>query len=190
MLYPFVVTYNPALPRISNILRKHFNTLHSPNSCKDDLKQVSFFAYKRSPNLRDLLVKPQLPVDKIVPLVHTLPNGLRSYTFHATGETRSITSHITCNTKNVICMVQCNRCNFQYIGETKQRLKDRFNEHRRAVDKTNIKSKPTTVSKHFLSHSNHSHTDMQLIALERIHSSSDSVRKARESHLIDKAMTL
>ena len=43
------------------------------------------------------------------------------------------------------------------------------NEQRRAVDKTNIKSKPTTVSEHFLSHSNHSnhsHTDMQLIPLE------------------------
>ena len=26
---PFVVTYNPALPRISNFLRKHFNILHS-----------------------------------------------------------------------------------------------------------------------------------------------------------------
>ena len=45
-------------------------------------------------------------------------------------------------------MVQCNRCNLQYIGETKRRPKDRFNEHRRAVDKTNIKSKPTTVSEH------------------------------------------
>ena len=52
---------------------------------------------------------------------------------------RFITSHITCNTKNVIYMVQCNRCNLQYIGETKRRLKDRFNEHRSAVDKTNIK---------------------------------------------------
>ena len=89
--------------------------------------------------------------------------------------TRSITSHIACNTKNVIYMVQCNRCNLQYIGETKRRLKDRFNEHRRAVDKTNIKSKPTTVSEHFLSHSNHSHTDIQLIPLERIQSSCDSI---------------
>ena len=106
-----------------------------------------------------------------------ITNRLTSYTFYATGETRSITSHITCNTKNVIYMVQCNRCNLQYIGETKRRLKDRFNEHRRAVDKTNIKSKPTTVSEHFLSHSNHSHTDMQLIPLEKIHSSRDSVRK-------------
>ena len=83
-------------------------------------------------------------------------------------------------------MVQCNRCNLQYIGETKRRLKDKFNEHRRAVDKT----KSTTVSEHFLSHSNHSHTDMQLIPLEKIHSSRDSVPKARESHLLDKAMTL
>ena len=85
-------------------------------------------------------------------------------------------------------MVQ--RCNLQYIGETKRILKDRFKEHRRAVDKTNIKSKPTTFSEHFLSHSNHSHPDMQLIPLEKTHSSRDSVRKARESHLIDKAMTL
>ena len=35
-----------------------------------------------------------------------------------------------------------------------------------------------------------SHTDLQLIPLEKIPSSRDSVRKARESHLIDKAMTL
>ena len=46
------------------------------------------------------------------------------------------------------------------------------------------------VSEHFLPHSNHSHTDMQLTPLEKIRSSRDSVRKARESHLIDKAMTL
>ena len=86
-------------------------------------------------------------------------------------------------------MVQCNRCNLQYIGETKRRLKDRLNEHRRAVQKTNIKSKSTTVSEHFLFHSNHSRTYMQLIPLDKIHSR-DSVRKARESHLIGKAITL
>ena len=87
-------------------------------------------------------------------------------------------------------MIHCNCCHLQYIGETKRRLKDRFNEHRRSVDKTNIKSKPTTVSEHFLSHPNHHYTDMQLIPLELIHSSRDSIRKARESFLIDLAGTL
>ena len=32
-------------------------------------------------------------------------------------------------------MIQCNRCHKQYIGETKRRLKDRFNEHRRPINK-------------------------------------------------------
>ena len=200
---PFVVTYNPALPLISNILCKHFSILHSSNHCKVVFKQPPFVTYRRSSNLRDLLVKAQLPVisNNHFPLgffccgqnCATCPyitNGLSSYTFYATGETRSITSHITCNTKNVIYLVQCNRCNLLYMGETKRRRKDRFNEHRHAVDKTNITSKPTTVSEHLLSHSNHSHTDMQLVPLEKIYSSRDSVRKGRESPLIDKAMTL
>ena len=30
----FIVTYNPALPRISNIFCKHFYILHSSNRCK------------------------------------------------------------------------------------------------------------------------------------------------------------
>ena len=32
-------------------------------------------------------------------------------------------------TFNVIYLIQCRLCNLQYIGETKRRLKDRFNEH-------------------------------------------------------------
>ena len=76
------------------------------------------------------------------------------------------------------------------MGEAKRRLKDRFNEHRHSVDKTNIKSKPTTVAEHFLSHPNHCHTDMQQIPLQVIHSSGDLIRKARKSFLIDLGRTL
>ena len=76
-------------------------------------------------------------------------------------------------------MVQCTKCNLQYIGETKRRLKDRFNEHRRAVDKPNIISKPTTVSEHFLT-ANHSASDMLLIPIQKLYSARDSICKARE----------
>ena len=59
------------------------------------------------------------------------------------------------------------------------------------LTKTDVQStKVEFFSEHFLSHSDHSHTEMQLIPLEKIHSSHDSARKARESQLIDKAMTL
>ena len=57
-------------------------------------------------------------------------------------------------------MVECTKWNLQYIGKTKRRLKDRFNKHRRAVDKPNIISKPTTaVPEHFLT-ANHFASDM------------------------------
>ena len=58
------------------------------------------------------------------------------------------------------------------------------------LKENNITSKPATVSEHFLSQPNHCHTDMQLIPLEVIHFSRDSIRKASESFLIDLAGTL
>jgi len=86
-------------------------------------------------------------------------------------------------------MIQCNHCHKQYIGETKCRLKDRFNEHRKPVDKQNNSSESTTVFEHFLCN-NHSATDMQLIPLELVKSNRDSVRKAREAFLIEGGQTL
>ena len=63
-----------------------------------------------------------------------ISHGLTTYTFFSSGETLPIKSNLTCDTKNLIYIIQCNRCNLRYIGETKRRLKDRFNEHRRAID--------------------------------------------------------
>ena len=87
-------------------------------------------------------------------------------------------------------MIQCNRCNLQYIGETKRRLKDRFNEHRRTIDNPNNISKPTTIAEHFLSAANHTANDMQLIPIEKFFSKRDSICKAREAFLILKAEQL
>ena len=102
----------------------------------------------------------------------------------------SMKSNLTCDTKNLIYMIQCNRCNLQYIGETKRRLKDRINEHRRTIDNPNTKSKPTTAAEHFLSFPNHTANDMQLIPIENIFSNQDSIRKAKEAFLISKGRTL
>ena len=48
---------------------------------------------------------------------------------------------------------------------------------------------PSPVSEHF-NHADHSINDVPLIPLELIRSNGDCVRKEREAHLIDKAMTL
>ena len=118
-----------------------------------------------------------------------ISDGQTSYTFHAAAETRPITSNIDCNSKNVIYIIQCNHCSKQYIGETKRRLKDRFNEQRWPVDNPSNISKPTTVSEHFLTN-DHSANDITLIPLELIKSYRDCVRKAREAYLIERGKTL
>ena len=201
---PFITTFNPSLPHISHIIKKHFNLLLSSHRCKSVFQHPPVVAFRRSPNLRDLLVTAKLPFNSTHPQLPsgsfrcgkncaTCPyicHGFTTYTFFSTGETRPIKSNLTCETKNLIYMIQCNRCNLQYIGETKRRLKDRFNEHRRTVDNPNNKSKPTTAAEHFLSSPNHTANDMLLIPIEKIFSNRDSIRKAREAFLIQKGKTI
>ena len=137
----------------------------SSNRCKKVFQHLPVVAFRRSPNLRDLLVtaklssnfaNPQLPpgsfrCDKNCATCPYISHGLTTYTFFSTCETLPIKSNLACDTKNLIYIIQCNRCNLQYIGETKRRLKDRFNEHRRTIDNPDAKSEPTTAAKHFLS---------------------------------------
>ena len=203
---PFIVTYNPSLPSISSIFKKHLSLLHSSDHCKAVFPHPPIVAFRRSPNLRDLLVKARLPppptnnisatptVPSLLPgafrcgkdclTCRYIAHGTNKYTFFSTGITQTIKTHMTCNTKNLIYMIQCTLCNKQYIGETKRRLKDRFNEHRRPVDKTNTKSSPTTVSDHFLNTANHTASNILLIPIEQIFSSRDAIRKAKEAHYI------
>ncbi|KAL9972935.1 hypothetical protein ACROYT_G019335 [Oculina patagonica] len=199
---PLVITYNPALRHVSSIIHKHFNILSLSLRCTNVFKDKPIVAFRRSNNLSNILVSAKLRKTSATNQPHGsfrcgnncltcnyVSDGLTNYTFHTTGETTLINQHIDCNSKNVIYMVQCNRCHKQYIGETKRRLKDRFNEHRRTVDKKTNHSKPTTVSEHFLCN-NHNATDMQLIPLELIRSNRDVVRKAREAYLIERGQTL
>ena len=87
-------------------------------------------------------------------------------------------------------MIQCRLCSLPYIKETKRRLKDRFNEHRRPILNPTSNYIHTAVSEHFLT-SNHSDNHMQsLIPIEKLKNGRDSFRKAREAHLIHKAKTI
>ena len=87
---PFITTFNPSLPHISNIIKKHYHLLLSSDRCKKVFPNSPVVAFRRSPNLRDLLVSaklssnstnphPQVPSGslivavKIAPLAHTFP---------------------------------------------------------------------------------------------------------------------
>ena len=56
---PFITTYNPSLPSIFSI-KKHYNLLLSSDRCKNVFLHLPVVAFRRSPNLRDLLVTAKL----------------------------------------------------------------------------------------------------------------------------------
>ena len=152
----------------------------SVKNAKKLSRLVLLISYRRSKNLRDILVRakhrkpPSKPPDvfrcnrsrcKTCPFIK---EGTTSYTFFSTNEERQIRHHITCSSSNLVYMIQCNKCRTQYIGETKQLASDRFGEHRRAVEKAIQKQpldQPTAVSDHFAI-AGHSLNNLEFIPLE------------------------
>ena len=147
---PFIITYNPALPNIQDILRKKQPILNSTERLKNIFNEVPVVAFHRSTNLCDLLVRAKLASTNKTPKLPAvtfrcnskhgcltcpiIENGKTSYTFTNTGETRQIRHHITCNSTNLTHMIECKKCKKQYRGETKRTLRERFSEHRQTTN--------------------------------------------------------
>ena len=54
---PFVVTYNPALPKVAHIIHQHSNVLYSSDRCRNAFKNLPLVAYRRCKNISDILVR-------------------------------------------------------------------------------------------------------------------------------------
>ena len=57
---PLVITYNPTLPPVGGITRKHHNILHASERLKKAIPSPPIIAFRRPKNLRDLLVRATL----------------------------------------------------------------------------------------------------------------------------------
>ncbi|OCT55763.1 hypothetical protein XELAEV_18004269mg [Xenopus laevis] len=75
----------------------------------------------------------------------------------------NIRGHFSCDTSYVIYMLVC-PCNLIYIGETIQKIRDRFSQHRSTV---NTKNSILPVSKHCLE-KGHSADDLRFRVIQHI----------------------
>ena len=204
--YPPPPSPNPALPNINKILQKKQPILNSTARLQKIYKETPVVAYRRSPNLRDLLVRAKLknPANSATNQPHgtfrcnskhgclTCPHiedGRTTYTFSNTGEVREIKQHINCKSTNLTYMIECQKCKKQYIGETKRTLRERFTDHRQATNNPSHANATAAVPTHF-NLPDHSIKDMKLIPLELQPTNNASRRKAREACFIEKGQTL
>ncbi|XP_066275237.1 uncharacterized protein [Branchiostoma lanceolatum] len=201
-----VTTYNPHLPPINNILRKYWNILQLSPRTRELFQDPPLIAYRRNKNLRDTLVRAQIPrenknfITKNIPpgsypcgrkcLTCTYVRKSKDFQSHRTSRRYTIRAHITCRTRNIIYMIQCKKCGIQYVGETGQTLANRMNGHRSSI-KTD---KDTPIAAHF-NQPSHTVADMEVVGLEKLAygRTEDLTRQrrlSRESYWIHQLRTL
>jgi len=89
---------------------------------------------------------------------------------------------MNCSSRNIIYVIICTKCNKVYVGETKNKLKDRMNKHRSDI---RLHRSNSAVAIHF-NGAAHNLGHLRVFPLEKIHVDDDKTRKNRESFWIKK----
>ena len=197
---PLVTTFHPCLPPLRKITNDNHHILHTSDRLASAVPETPVLAYRRPRNLRDLIVRAEVPsLDSSPPIQHgtfkcnskcvVCQNHVRegdSFSGHSSDTTHRTNGKITCKTSNVIYLISCRVCNVQYVGETKNTLKKRFYGHRCTV---NTKRLDTPVGNHF-NLPNHSISDMIVQGIESLGHRKDAVRLSREKLWMKRLRTI
>ena len=154
-IFPFVLTYNPNLPPLNGLIKKHFHFLLSSPKLKELFPPKSIISsFRRSKNLKEILApsKCRKGPSQSVPTAGCFTCNktrcnlcknffVNSQTFSSaqTGKTYFVRQKFSCNSSNVIYLVHCKKCNLQYVGSTTTEFKVRFRNHKSSM-KTNKKT--------------------------------------------------
>ena len=175
-----VITYDPRLPPIPAILRKHWRTMTSDPYLKEAFPLPPMVAYKRPENVKNKLITTKVP-----PLTSQRPQRtqpgmkkcldckicpyVRNCKYVKSTETEvtiEISKEVTCKSRNIIYCITCRKCKIQYIGESERTLIERFSEHLGYVHNEHMNK---ATGGHF-NQKGHSVSDMEVAIIEKIFS--------------------
>ena len=189
---PLVLTFHPHNIPVKSVIFKNWNILTRDDDTGPIFKDKPLCAFRRDKNLRDQLVSSKLSTNRLPAGTYpcdrrrcsTCPYICNNNPVHGPTGTHHVFDHITCITKNVIYAIKCSHCGMAYVGQTGQRLGDRFVQHLRSVSRND--GQP--VARHFNT-VGHNKTHMRLFGLATsLESTSD--RLNLETRLIHKLGTL
>ena len=138
---PFVVTYHPDLPKIQNIIDKHWQIINTNTKLNRVFPEKPMIAFRRPKSFKDILVRAKVKPRQESPAGESRPcNEARcqtcrlmpiAQTFKSrSGAISAIKGCHTCKTTNAVYLMMCNVCNKQYVCETSMALNMRMNLHR------------------------------------------------------------
>ena len=202
------IDYVPGMTALQEITRRNWCLLERSSTTKDLAKCKMVVGYRRPKSLRNILVstkirreepaKPgrddQRPLSthanackykncRYCPLLDT--SGKITSTF--SGKSFPTKYNVTCKSSNLIYCITCKVCKKQYVGQTMNRLMDRFGAH--FTDILNNLNKD--VSRHYNLVGHHGYKDMTIHILDFINAHprskmGASLRDIIEFHWIEK----
>ena len=197
-LIPFMLTYHPELPKVKEIVNKHWPIIESLKRLNKVFPRKPIMAYRRPKFLRDILVQTKLNPDPSDDgsTGESKPYGnKRCFTCKLMTPTQIVKSssgasvklkrQTNCKSANVI---MCTQCGKQYVGETKRALNERMNSHRSDWTKGRFQRLPVTEHFHLQNYDFNSH--VSLWCIEHDAQWWDDTRKARESYWIRRLNTI
>ena len=191
---PFVITYHPALSNLSNIVREHWTTIQKHPELCTIFTEPPVLAFRKPKSLKDILVRADISqrsayngqcqkCDSRRCMTCKNIQCIHKFSSTHTGEEFIIYCNANCNTENIICLLECAICGLQYIGETKQQLSKRLNDHR---SDTNCKP-DLSLCRHLRSTGHHdSFGKLKVTIIDHNAKRDDKSRQERESFWIRK----
>ena len=128
---------------MKSIVTKNWDILGRSCSTREIYQKKLITAFRKPKSLSDVLVKARLPISKSPP-TQSLPsnpcktkdcryfpklNTSGRITCTATKRSYMAKFSVTCKSSNLIYCITCTKCKIQYVGQTKNRLMDRFQGH-------------------------------------------------------------
>jgi peptide-methionine (R)-S-oxide reductase len=161
----FVVSpFDPTCDPLRDIINDTWPLLGRTNTTESVYDNRPTFGYRRTSNLKDILVSAKIQSDSTSEETIRLRNINRLCKARTcrycprlnktgqisnphTGDTFPTKTNITCNSNNLIYCIECTICSKLYVGQTKNTIKERFKSHFYGIN--NPAHQDTTVSRHY-----------------------------------------
>ena len=170
----FITTYSTANPNFKELFSKHWSYLGRSSVTKELREQDFMITYRKPPSLKVMLVRVRItqPTTTLIKGCNRPKTCKHCAKISQSGLIKNLNNNKsyhtitkgTCQSNNLIYCLECNWCHIKYVGETKNRIIDRFQGHIFYIKHKNN----TTVARHFLSHMDQLDPNMTIYTLEYI----------------------
>lgn len=185
----FVTNYNPMLPNMNKLMKKHWPIMETNEKCRKALTKPPQITYKREKNLADILVRAKYRSGSNMKrngkqLHHVSKCGKCSwcnkllegckFSSIVTGKTYDVLHPMTCHSQWVVYLCECRVHKLQYVGKSETPLNIRMNNNRSHLKKNIMKCE---LVRHFRESSNCDfEKDLRIMPIEQLRMHSDETR--------------